>query len=470
MRDKIINIDYVVTIKFNDGSSIDIVSNDKNRKNNIKSLKINESLNIQNNNPVGVVSTNTIKIELESIDKSLIPDNSESEYYGLMDNTAVIEISLTDEDGSINFNKFYVSNWDSNISTSNPYSVIIEGVDLLSLIFKNLVPVSELKKNISTTNTLTSVLDELNKNLPDKYKIDYDKKDINFDAFPVLEYNNIEASGMQKWLNILCQSTLTNIYYDRDNKLKTDYCLDDKISDSVSNLHGDDNVISASFEKGGLVSYSGVRAYAILNDIQGNNELVKLTNQIFTPGENRYEDIDLGGKVFKINTVFVKTDKNNPVEIVSVDYGKRNATIVFNNTSDENAVCDIAIYGQTLKETKISVVKKRSDSNELLEVTNYLLPRTYIDKFANGLLSLISIKESALNITGFFNPRIKLGNQVHVKINKLNVEGYYKVIGLEWNIKSTIQCTAKVIKTIGNQRALGVNINKSKNIPIEKGV
>lgn len=469
MTDRIVRIKYEVKIIFNDGSEIILKSGERTRQNNITSLRINERLNIQNNNPVGVVSTNTVKLEIDSIDRSLIPDNSESIYYGLMDNTAIIEISLEDVDGSMNFNKFYVNAWDSNITTNNPYSVIIEGVDLLSLIFKNLVPVSELKKDIPTKETLKSVLDELNKTLPLKYKINYDDKDINFDNFPVLEYNNIEANGMQEWLNILCQSTLTNIYFDRDDKLKTDYCLDDKISESVSNFHGDNNVLSASFEKGGLISYTGVRAYYIMNKIQGNNELVSFTNQILTPGENIYENIDLGGKVYKINTVFVETDQESPVEIVRVDYGKRNATIVLNNKSDQDANCNISIFGQTLKEDKLFVEKHRTEGNEMLEVTNYLLSRTYIDKFASGLLDLISIKESALNITGLFNPRVKLGNQVHVKINSLNVDGYYKVIGLDWNITSTIQCTAKVIKTIGNQRSLGININKIRG-PIARGV
>ena len=255
---------------------------------------------------------------------------------------------------------------------------------------------------------------------------------------------------MSTWFNILSQSTLTNIYYSRDNKLKSDFCLDDTPSESVCNLSDKVNILSASIDKGGLVNYTGVKVNYILNTINNMTELTSLRDQTLKPGENTFENIDLGNKIYKISYIKVESESKTAVEIKSITYGKNKATVVLVNNDSKDTNCSIVIYGQTLKENKLYVSKnKATGSNETLEVTNRLLPASYINEYADQLLSLIGIKASALTLSGFFNPRIKVGDTVYVDVEKsINTKGYYKVSRLKWKISSTIKCEANVIKTI----------------------
>lgn len=443
-----------VIITLNDGTEIDVslatVGSLSNITNYITSISLVESINTANQNPVGVVSSNTLKLILKSNDRSLIPDNEGSVYYGKMDNTAIVNITLEDDDGEIEFNTFYISSWLSNTTSSNPNQVTIEATDLLSIINKNSVPSSELLKNVSTNEIFINTIDKLNTSLEEKYKIQYDESDIDFGAYPTLEITNFEADKMGTWFNILSQSTLTNIYYTRDNKLVTDYCLDDTAGESVCNLSDKVNITNASVDRGGLVGYTGIKVNYILNTINNLTELTTLREQVLNPGDNTFDNIDLGSKIYKLGYVSIDTKSKTVIEVVSVAYGKSTATIVLRNNTSDTISCNISIFGQTLKENKLFVTKTKSNSsNEILEVTNSIVPVSYINKFANELLSLIGIKASALNISGFFNPRIRLGDIVYVDVeSSINTKGYYKVIELKWKISNTIKCDAKVIKTI----------------------
>ena len=179
-------------------------------------------------------------------------------------------------------------------------------------------------------------------------------------------------------------------------------------------------------------------------------ELTNITNQTLIPGENTFDNIDLGEKIYKINFVKIESDNKTAIEIKSITYSRNTATIILNNTTESDISCNIIIYGQTMKENKLFVKKNKSNSsNEILEVTNKILPESYIGNFADNLLSLIGVKNSALSLYGFFNPRIKLGDTLYVDIEKsINTKGYYKVTELKWKITNVIKCEAKVIKTI----------------------
>lgn len=448
MVDLVNSVSYKVEIIFDNGEKLELMSEHDVDGTYVECININETLNISNNNPVGVVSANTLKLSINSKDCLLIPSNKGSKYYGFMNTTAYIKVYLIESGEVIPFGIYYVINWENDATVEKPYHVIIEGTDLLGIINKNAVPDTELKKDINTPDVLDNILTKINENLGEKYKIKYNKANWTFGPFGKLEYNNIEADSMGNWFNILSQSTLTNIYLTRSNQLETDYCLDDKKSDAVCNLHGDKNVVSVSVDKGGFVGYSGVKVNYIINSINAESQLIQLTEQVLTPGDNAYTDIELD-KIYKITQVRVRTDQTEPVRVKSFKYNKRTLSMELTNTSSKNATCTIIVYGETLKEDVLSVTRNESNaSNEILEVTNRLLPMRYIDTFAVNLLKLIKIKDSSLSVSGYFNPRIKLGDQVSVSVNRLNTQGYYKIIGLSWSIQGSIKCTARLLKTI----------------------
>lgn len=453
MTDLIEKVQCKAIITLNNNTEIDIsldtLGSGSNIINYITSIDIDESMNTQNNNPVGVVSANTLKITLNSNDRSLLPNNNNSPYYGLMNNTATIKVTLTDIDGVTEFNTFYVSKWISNTTSSNPYKVTIECTDLISIINKNIVPSGVIVSNLTTKDAFIYMLNKLNEQLADKYKIKYNEDDIVFDAFPEIEYDNLEAGDMSDWLNTISQSTLTNIYIDRLDNIKTDYCLDDTIYESVGTLSDKINILTASVNSGGLVNYTGVKTNYVTNTINNMSQLASLSNQVVKPGINKFDNISLGSKTFRITAVRLKSDIDSALVLNKLDYDKRYCTLEIENKSNENINCTIEIYGQSLKENTLSISKGNSSTNEMLEITNKLITPSYAEKFTNNLYSLIGIRNSSITITGFFNPRIKLGDTVYVDVEKsINTKGYYKVIGLQWKISNTIKCTAKLIKTI----------------------
>lgn len=454
MTDLVTNVKCSITIILRDNTEISIqLNNDinlKDLKNYITAIDVNEDMCVQNNNPVGVVSSNTLKIELNSLDMSLFPENLVSVYHGLMDNTARINLKLDYIDGIVDFGTYYVSNWYSNISSSNPYKVIIEATDLLSIIGKNKVPSGIITQNLSTKDAFIYMLDSLNKGLSNEYKIQYNENNIDFSEFDKIEYDNLDTGDMSLWLNTISQCTLTNIYIDRNNEIKTDYCLDDANELSVATLSDKVNILNASVDTAGLVKYTGVKTNYITNSINNMSKITSVGNQLLKPGVNVFDDINFGSKVFRVNAIRLMSAVSSKLEISKIQYDKRNCSIEIINSNEEDVECSIEIYGQTLKENKLNFTAvKENSSNEILEVNNILIMPEYVEKFTNGLVSLIGIRNSSLSLNGFFNPAIKLGDKVYIDVSSsINTEGYYKVIGLQWKIGNTIKCTAKLIKTI----------------------
>ena len=85
MQELVDKVQCNIKITLSDGTEININNNINNQSNsNIKNfitdISLDEKLNAQNNNPVGVVSSNTLKISLNSNDRSLFYDNKNSIY------------------------------------------------------------------------------------------------------------------------------------------------------------------------------------------------------------------------------------------------------------------------------------------------------------------------------------------------------------------------------------------------------
>ena len=449
-----------IRITLSDDTEIDINNSISNQSNSnimnfITDVSLDENLNAQNNNPVGVVSSNTLKISLNSNDRSLFPDNSNSPYYGKMDNSARVYLTLIDNDGTITFNTFYVSNWTTSISSSTPYRVIIECTDLLSIICKNNIENILITDNLSTSEALIYMLDRYNASIEDKYKVHYNTSDIKFDNFNHIVLDNIDSENIGSWFNILSQSTLTNLYIDRDDLFKTDNCLDDKASESVCTLSDKINITQASVDSGGLVRYNGVKTNYIVNSLNGISQIINMNGQSLNGGSNKINDINFSQRVYKVTGICLNVHNSIPVDITDFTYNQRRAKLELYNNSGDIVNVDIIISGQTFMENTLSITKlNNSSSNEILEVTNKLLSADDAEIFTSNLLKLCGLRNSSLTVTGFINPRIKLGDTVYVDLeSSINTKGYYKVIGINMKIGNTIKTTLKLIKIILNEEA-----------------
>lgn len=449
-----------IKIALSDDTEIDIrLNNNQPASNNIENyitdISLDEKLNAQNNNPVGVVSSNTLKISLNSNDRSLFPDNENSTYYGRMNNSARVYLTLIENDETISFNTFYVSNWTTSITSSTPYRVIIECTDLLSIICKNNIENIIITDNLSTSEALIYMLNRYNASIEDKYRVHYNTSDIKFDNFNNIVLDNIDSENIGSWFNILSQSTLTNLYIDRDDLFKTDNCLDDKASESVCTLSDKINITQASVDSGGLVRYNGVKTNYIVNSLNGISEIITMNGQSLKGGSNKINDINFSQRVYKVTGICLNVHNSVPVDITNFTYNQRRANLELYNNSGDIVNADISISGQTFMENTLSITKLNdSSSNEILEVTNKLLSADDAKVFTSNLLKLCSLRNSSLSVTGFINPRIKLGDTVYVDLeSSIQTKGYYKVVGINMRINNVIKTTLKLIKIILDEEA-----------------
>jgi len=454
MVERVTSVQCELTIKLSNATTIplklDVFGEQHNLVNYITNISKNESSSAQGVNPVGVVSSDTLTIELKSVDRSLIPENEASPYFGFMDNTAIILIKLIDEIGDITFGKMYVSQWSPQVTSSNPYRVVIECTDILSIIGKSSVPSINMPEGMLTKDYFLAVIDAVNLKNDSDHQLNYTASDISFSEFPEMQFSGIDLTNMSDLFNIISQSTLTNIYIGRDNKLKTDYCCNDTASESVCTLSDNVNLLNISPTTGGLVGFNGVKVNYNIGVINPISKVVELTNQQLVIGENSFTNIDLGGNVFKINIIEIVADDGSEPVITLVEYSKNNLKILL--TSVTSTTCSIYIYGQTVNNSQMFIEKYKDtiNNNSVLTLTNTMIPASYIDKFCTEMVSLLGKKNSRLTVAGWINPRILVGDTVYIDAAaSTKLTGYYKVITATWNIAAGIKGSLQLMKLIG---------------------
>lgn len=449
---------YSITIYFSNDTNVVIsrqTTDTSEVVNYVKSLTVRESMYTANQNPIGVINSGTFKITFHSSDRSLVPENVVSPYYGLMDTTAEVEISILTDDAANNnivtFGRYFVSNWTSNASSDNKYQVVIEGTDLLGILLKNEVPPVEIKKDILVTDILADLRTKIIASISNKYGFTW--KYINNPKYNMLLNNDIEANNLSILLNTIGQSTLINMFISRqseaNNKEISIIDATQPIGIPSVSLSDTKEITKASLDRGALVGYTGVKVNYSTYNVNNASQITNLSSIALAPGSNTIESIDIGGKVFKINTIEVRTDSETPIEITSLTYNKRTATIVLNNPTDVNVNVNILITGQTLNENNLSVTKLSSiNSNEILELTNGLVTMNNIDSYANDVLSLIGTRGESIKVSGMFNPvYMKLNTPVTIDCSRsIYVQGDYRVVELNWTLGSTLKCEAKLTK------------------------
>lgn len=424
------------TFILNSGSSI-------NSNNFITSLKLNESLSAENNIPIGVNTSNILDIEIISNNKALIPENENSTYYGYMNNSAIIEIFITESNEEIYFGKYFVNSWKSSISSDSPNLVKISATNIMSIISKQAVPDIEINTGMYIKDYLLNVIDELNSTLPQTKQIEYNEEDIKFDAFPVMQFSNLDTENMGNCLNGLSQCTMTNIFVDREGYLKTDYCCDDSPSEAVYSF---DVMTSASAGDGLLVKYDSIKVNYSLGNILDVEQLASLYQQDVIAGINTFKDINLGNAVYKINQIDVTAE--DPSIFVGIDYSttKYNKNkMVVGVEADAATKVNIKVFGQRLDTTSMVY---ETDGENKLEITNRVIEQSYVEKYANNMLQLINFKNNSMSVEGYFNPRVKLSDTVFINCtNAMSISGYYKVVGLDWDLSMYGKCVMSLIKT-----------------------
>lgn len=414
-----------------------------NQYNYLSSIKLTEELSAENNIPVGVNSSNVLDLELISNNKALIPENENSIYFGYMDDTAILELIVTEDSQDVYMGKYFVNTWKSNITSDTPNKVIISATCIMGIITKQDVPDVIINNGMYIKDYLIALIEELNQILDSDRQISYRSADINFDVFPTMQFSNLDTENMSNCLNGLSQCTLTNIYSDRDGYIKTDYCCDDSEQEAEYSLSV---MTSAEAGSGVLVNYDGIKVNYSLGNILDIEQIAGLYQQNVIAGENKFEDINLGSAIYKINRIDVTAEDNSIfVGIVTnkTKYNKNKMTVTV--IADGATKVDIKIFGQRLDDT--TLVYEIAGKNQL-EINNRVIGSAYISKYAQNMVQLINFKNNSMTVSGYFTPKIQLSDIVYINcINAMSISGYYKVVKLEWDLSAYGKCNMSLIKT-----------------------
>jgi len=424
------------------------------------SVKLKEELyKRSSNNIVGNIVGNTLNIDLVSKDRLLIPMNEDSIYYGYMNDTAYVDINcdvVDDNMYSVYLGRYMVDTWEADNSSSNSNVVHISCVDVMSRIKNIAINKLRLRRNISFNDYIKVVINKLNTILPSHMRILYTDEDLNiFRNSPYtwqMYFNNIDRDNVENLFNCIAKYTISYIWIDRDRHIKTDHLLDDTPQESVGILSGTSNVLSYGTLSGDFDKFSGVRVKYISSLNTKDTELLKIDDMVLNSGETPFTDQKLNSsKVWDVHTIDVECKKGKGVITSFLNYKD---SIDFTVETQKKTKTTITVYGTVADETYNTIERYKDDNNKdaVVEIENRVLRSDIISTYVDGLVNLMSMKNNQVYAEGYINPRVKLGDLIQLQGYNMNINDYYKVVGLEYTLGTNYRCKATMIKTIETPR------------------
>ena len=463
MKDIVQNVKAEISIVFSDGRIYNIPMSDgiTSLNNYCSSIDIDEQLyQSSSDNIIGNICGNTLSLELISKDGLLIPNNKSSSYYGFMNDTAYIEIyfNVIDTETKIYMGRYYVDTWEGGADSSKSNEVSISAVDLFSKI-KN-IPLGKIrvKRNLSFIDYIKTIINNVNKTLPENMKVLYDDDDLdiyrNSQYTWQMEYNNFDRDTLESLFNNIAKDSISYIWIDRDRHLKTDHLLDDSAEESVSELSGSSNLLSYNVQTGDIDKYSGVSVKFINSISHAYDELLTINGVELYSNEdgNDFSDRQLSqSTVEDISLIQVVCDGDESKQGECIDFDWYKDTINLTIICSEQCVANISVWGTYIIEDYDTVVKYKDANTQdsLIEVENRTLRKELINTYVDGLLNLMSMKNNMVSCQGFLNPEIRLADTVNFIGSRFKIDDYYKVTGLKYSLSSgSYRCDASLIKVI----------------------
>ena len=174
-----------------------------------------------------------------------------------------------------------------------------------------------------------------------------------------------------------------------------------------------------------------------------------------------------------MNRVCVEPEDTDCIVYVS-DMAYTRNSINLTIKTDKNTKANIIVYGQPMSNSEILF---EVGGKHKLEMHCSVIEENYVQKYAELLLNLMQIKNNGLSVVTYLKSDIKLGDIVYCDCSgAMNIKGYYKIIGIDWDISAYGKATVKMIKTFNIdynlnslllsqitmvfKRLLGIDVNK----------
>lgn len=400
---------------------------------------------------IGNAGSGLLTIKLKSLDGLLIPSNALSAYYGLMDSTAIIYLSAVyNSNVTVNFGKFYVTNWESGTSNTDAKTVTIVATNLYGHVKNIDIGKVRLKEHLTFSSYLISIINTLNSKLTSREQISYvtselEKLDNIYSTNWQMWYNNIERNDLETIFNTIAKNTLTYIWIDRTNTLKVDCLLDDNTEQSVSDLSGTNNMLKYSLNNQSIYNYKGVQTEYISNVSYEDKEVLALKDYSLQSGLNVIK-ANLNTK--KCINVFDIMITNNGASVTTF-YSFRDS-IEISVIASSAITVDIYVYGTVINETYSTYVDRGYTSGDILDIKNDIMAgasniEAYTDKYGE----LIRLSNGQLNTDGWFNPSLVLGNIVTANAPSLYIsDTKYKITCIDITFGTSYRSKLSLIRTV----------------------
>lgn len=456
-------VNIAITFHFSNNTTLTVALDDESDNQQIDDIEIKTSLSSSTANPLGAVSASTLDLTLSSYDRSLFPYNEESSYYGYMDRTCYITITADklyiDPDDEvnvdtpveqvlqtpINLGTFFVDSWRSVESSDDANTVQISASDIISTIGNIEVPIVTLDTTQDATTYLRNVLAAINTRLP-AYKRVTIASGATFGEFDDnVRYRNLKSDGtLIDLLNQLSRCLLCNIYINVNNQLEIDPMWDDSseqpvytMSDATHNLH------EVQIQDGLLVDYSGACIKFPVDRSGAAVQIGQISDQSFDDLVFTNYHFDSG--VYKLAYMVISSTTNVCPTVSSIlhDNTELDLTLSYTGTApDEDETYTVSMFGCKQNEGYTSTSEVTDDS--VCEIENDLLQKANIQDYLDAVNEYMNNKRSGVTCSGWFDPRLKLGDVVVVDSSLLNIYNTYKVTAITWNLTDDFRCDVEL--------------------------
>lgn len=460
MEDTIKSVNTVATIIFKNGDTYNIpFKNDDYINTDLgtfaTSCKLSEKLyETDDNSIIGKICGNTLSIEICSYDKLLVSSNKSSKYYGYMNKSAKIKLSVIGEDNvSTYMGTYYITSWENGSSNDDSENVSITACDLMTKIKNISLNKVRLKEHLTFSKYIISIINTLNTHLSDDKQIKYDTTELEkmnsiYSKNWQMWYNNIERTDIETIFNTIAKNTLCYIYIDRDNYLRVDCLLDDNKETPVCSLSGSTNLFSYNVDNNDIYNYDGVDVKYIKNVSYRDKLVLDIDGVSLSSGTNKITANLNSNKVSDVHTIEISADTGK-AKCVSFYSFRDYIEMIIVSTADTKA--DINVFGKVIKESYDHKIVYNNSENKgtLLKVTNNIISgESNISKYANNFSNLISMENAIIKVEGYINPQVRLSDMADVTGKQLDISGSYKIVSLDFILGSDYSCTVGLIKTV----------------------
>lgn len=389
-----------------------------------------------------------------------------------MDDTAYIDVTCTYNNITVQMGRYYVTSWENGTTYKNYSDVTITCVNLLGKIKNISLRKMRLTRNISVIDYLVYVINILNNQLPSSMQINYNLNDL--DIFKNSSYtwqlifNNIDRDSLEATLNSIAQNTLSHIWIDRLNYLRTDWLCDDASDTAVTQLSSSVNILDYGTDLSEINKASGVNVTYVDNASYEDKQLLSVDNYDLIIGNNQIDNLVLNSnKIYNISDI----------EIICNDgYAYCTSFFSYKNTIDLNIIASkstkasIKIYGTVINEVNNNIVKYKNNNykSTTINIVNNILRKELINTFIDGVVHIASLKNSKVFASGWINPEVKLGDVVRLQGSNMGVDNLYKVIGLEFTLGINYRVKASLLRTFTIEQDYNSILYEHNKILIER--